>query len=159
MNGACLVQQCQTMRVNGVANRAPVSGAASSFPAPSPLGVWGFAPLLQTGQTPKPDPTGGQSQWELGFRRGRQSLAVPTRGRAAPPCPLPRHLLCAVQNGARNKSEAEIGAQVLLLRLGEGRSTSDAPGRAAGLRFGPFLKVRAALMRCGVHTWLYFSFS
>ncbi|EOB01793.1 hypothetical protein Anapl_01524 [Anas platyrhynchos] len=48
VNGACLVQQCQTMRVNGVANRAPVSGAASSFPAPSPLGVWGFAPLLQT---------------------------------------------------------------------------------------------------------------
>lgn len=37
------------MRVNGVANRAPVSGAASSFPAPSPLGVWGFAPLLQMG--------------------------------------------------------------------------------------------------------------
>lgn len=132
---------------------------AASLP-PLPLVSGALLPFCKwvRPQSPKPDPTGGRSQWELGFRRGRQSLAVPTRGRASPPCPLPRHLLCAVQNGASNKSEAEIGAQVLLLRLGEGRSTSDAPGRAAGLRFGPFLKVRAALMRCGVHSWLCFSF-
>lgn len=45
MNGACLVQQCQTTSVNGVANRAPVRGAASSLPAPS------SAPLSDTHQT------------------------------------------------------------------------------------------------------------
>lgn len=52
MNGACLVQQCQTMSVNGVANRAPVKRGCQQLPCPLSSSS---APLSETHQrdTPK----------------------------------------------------------------------------------------------------------
>jgi len=56
MNGVSLVQQCQTMSVNGVANCAPVRGAASSFPAPFPPPFKGLCSPFENILDPKAIP-------------------------------------------------------------------------------------------------------
>lgn len=143
MNGACLVQQCQTMAVNGVANRAPVRGAASSFPTPSPPPFKGLCSRFKKVLDPKPSQTGGQSQWVLCFRREGHLLAVPMTIRCLHCTSLPRlPALCAIRKGDKDKTKANIQMQAPLFHLGEGKSISITLGWATGLWFRPFWRAR-----------------
>lgn len=154
VNGACLVRQCQTKPANGAANPAAGRGAASSFPAPSPPP---FKPLCSPLQN-RWAPEATANRWT------KSPGAVLQKGRAlagnAYDCrisPSLHHLLWVpLKTVTRTKAKQKIRVRELLLHLGEGKSTRVTPGWATGPHFWSFLrrKTSAALMKCGVQTWL-----
>lgn len=95
MNGACLVQQCQTMPVNGVANRAPVRGAASSFPAPSPPPFKGLCSPFENILDPKAIPNRWAKSIGAVFQKGR-ALASSAYDYIISPARLPPCTTCSV---------------------------------------------------------------
>lgn len=109
MNGACLVQQCQTMPVNGVANRAPVKGAASSFPAPSPPPFKGLCSPFENIVDPKAIPNRWTKSVGAGFQKGRALASSVHNCRIAPARLLPCHLLgLPLKMGARTKAKQKL---------------------------------------------------
>lgn len=80
------------MSVNGVANRAPVRGAASSFPAPSPPALLPFQRHIGPTDTPKGCTKSLGAVFQRGSPMAMQFLH-------APPAP------CATKTGGKDKTK------------------------------------------------------
>lgn len=146
----------QSLRT-GLQTPLPVEGLPAASLPPLPLLLNVSAPLWKTDEPPEATANRWTKSPGAVLQKGRALASNADDCRISPSL---HHLLWVpLKTVTRTKAKQKLRVRELLLHLGEGKSTRVTPGWATGPHFWSFLrrKTSAALMKCEVQTWLYFS--